>query len=185
MTTYVVAPPTSGDYVFWLLSLVLFAALVLVIVVALAPRMRSSRAYRNKVVAVLAVVIVLVASGFFDLDPFAGNTVAVSQEALTMSAPALFSVTLNADQVKEAFVVNLSTWNVGISGASGGDKGSELNIGAYPLSNGASADVISDEQLNLVVVASSGQYFILGPSDFQAFVADFSAHVAPVTNATP
>jgi hypothetical protein len=57
-------------------------------------------------------------------------------------------------------------------------------VGEFQLSNGASADIISGSPTDLVMLTTGGTHVILGPSNFQAFVGDFSSRVAPVANST-
>jgi len=112
------------------------------------------------------------------------SSITVSSGQLSVSAPYI-SDTVKSGQVTQAFVVNMSEWTVTISSKVIVDwEANGYTEGIFVLSNGARANVATDSSIDLVIVASSGQYLILAPDNFQAFVADFSSQVSPVANTT-
>src|SRR5208283_2257074 len=126
----------------------------------------------NVLIAVLVVLVAAVGLGFYVFNPGQPNSVTVTQGAFSVQTN-YFSAMLGTGQIKEAFVVNLATWNLTLSQRTFGESAGQLNDGFFQLSNGASADVLSDSQTNLVVVTTGGTYYILAPNDFQAFVSEF------------
>jgi len=180
MSTYLLEVSLFNDLV--LISLIVILVTAAVVFVA---TLRTSKATRNKVVAFAVIIVLLIVVPLFVfVGPVARNSVTVSQGEFSASAPPFFSTTVRSDQIKEAFVVNLNTWNVTIAAKTSGTSLGDYNAGYFLLSNGATADVLTDGQTNLIVLTSSGLYFILGPSDFQAFVTDFSSQVVPVSNSS-
>jgi hypothetical protein len=177
ISTFILQPPINLDIV----SLSLIAVLLVFTVIAVTRALRY-KTRTNKVVAVVAVIIAVGGLGLYSYNPGPQSSVTVSPGALSVNAVGYFSTTVQASQVREAYVVNLGSWNVTLSSRTWGENVGELSVGFYRLSNGASADVLTDSQTNLVVVTTSGTYFILAPNDFQAFVAAFSSQVVPVAN---
>jgi hypothetical protein len=131
-----------------------------------------------------SLVLVLLGAVFFVflVNPFAQSSFSVASDQLSVNAP-FISATIHTNQVAHAYVVNLTEWNVSISNKIIGDwnPSNPYIEGTFTLSNGASADIATNSDINLVVQTDTGLYVIMAPADFDAFVSDFNANVAPVT----
>jgi hypothetical protein len=165
--------------------------IVVVVVVALLAvgagmSLISLRMSKDKRLKLLVGGIIIMVSGagiFFISDPSGQNTVAIGNSSLRVSAPPYFNLNLTSGQIGHAYVVNLNDWNISISSRTDGSALGSYDAGFFTLSNGASADVLTTGQSNLVLVLKSGTYVIVGPSNFQAFLSDFDQSVMNV-NAT-
>ena len=138
---------------------------------------RVSREKRYRLLAAGIILLVVGGGVFFISDPLEQNAVAVGNGSLRVTAPPYFDINITSSQIARAYVVNLTDWNVSITARTGGTAFGSFRSGYFHLSNGASAELLTSGQTNLVLVLKSGTYVILGPQDFQAFLSDFDRSV--------
>lgn len=176
MATYLLPTPEGATVLSWIVITAIAGAAILVTAVSVRGHAKMSR---NRLYATLLILLVVGAVSFVLLDPLAQSSVTVTSGQLSVNAP-FVSVTIHPDQVAQAYVVNLNDWNLSLSNRVVGTALGSYYEGQFTLSNGAAADVLTDSAINLVVKTTSGQYLVLAPDDFQAFLSDFSANVTTV-----
>jgi hypothetical protein len=178
-TTFLLSEPAG----LMLLLIGIVAAILIGGVVAVLFSFKVSKEKRNKLIATGIILFVTGGFVFYLSDPYQANSITVGGSSVQISAPPYFNLDVTASQIKQAYVVNLSDWNVSISARTSGTALGSFNSGYFTLSNGASADLLSDGNTNLVLVLNSGTYVILGPTDFQTFLSDFNQSVTQASSA--
>lgn len=172
-TTFLVSEPAI---LMWIVIPIIAAMLIGGVAAALFS-FRVSKEKRAKLLATGTILLVAGGFVFYLSNPFEQNSIVVGNDSLQVSAPPYFNLNVSASQIDHAYVVNLASWNVSITTRTSGTAIGSFLSGYFKLSNGASADLLSDGQANLVVVMNSGTYVILGPTDFQTFLAAFNQSV--------
>jgi hypothetical protein len=173
LAVYLLAQPEAAILLSWIvIAAVAGVALVVLVVV------RYSKTSTKKLYAAVASLLVVGIIVFVLLNPFAQNSVTVSSGQISINAP-FISSTVHSDQIVQAYVVNLNSWNLSLSSRNVGTSLGTYDEGTFTLSNGAAADVMTNSNMNLVVKTTSGLYLILAPDNFQAFLSDFSSNVVP------
>jgi hypothetical protein len=162
-------------------SVDIFIAIVLILLVPgfalVAVSFRMGREGRAKLLATGLVLLVAGGAVSYLSNPLAQNSVAVGHGSVRVQAPPYFDINITSSQIERAYVVNLTDWNVSITARTGGTALGSFRSGYFKLSNGASAELLTTGQSNLVLVLNSGAYVILGPEDFQAFLVAFDQSV--------
>ena len=173
LETYLIGRPGDASE----LAAGIFLSVLIPGLVLAALSLKLGRERRAKLLA--GALVLLVSSGvvFFVSDPFEQNSVSVGNGSVLVSAPPYFSLNVTSTQIASAFVVNLSSWNVSITSRTAGTELGSFRSGYFRLSNGASADLLSTGNTNLVLVLKSGVYVILSPENFQSFLSVFAQNV--------
>jgi hypothetical protein len=177
-TTFLVSEP--ADLMLLLIGIVAVMLIGGVVVVMFS--FKVSKEKRNKLIATGIILLVTGGFVFYLSNPYQQNSIMVGSGSVQVSALPYFNLNVSASQIKQAYVVNLSDWNVSISARTSGTALGSFNSGYFTLSNGASADLLSDGNTNLVLVLNSGAYVILGPTDFQTFLSDFNQSVTQASS---
>ena len=176
-STFLLGPPGASIE----LSLGIVLSLLLVGAALTGFALRLDKTKRSKLLA--AGIVLLVVGGFvlYFTNPFEQNSMTVGNGWVSATAPPYFDLNITTTQIAHAYVVDLNSWNVSIAARDFGTSFGSFHSGFFTLSNGARADVLSDGEVNLVLILKTGTYVILGPSQFQAFSADFGRRVDQTT----
>lgn len=131
-----------------------------------------------RIFAILSVFIVAGAP-LFALADFGGtsDTITIGHGEVNVTASMLGNSTYTASDISFAFVENVHTGNLTISSKNYGTKSGDLDVGKFTLSNGAGADVVTNNATSVVVLLNSGLYLILGCNNTALLAQDFSSNV--------
>ena len=105
------------------------------------------------------------------------NVVIIQQSEITVSASYIGNNTYQSGDISYAFVENIGSGNLTLSHKDYGTNAGNINEGRFTLSNGAGADVVTDNVTCLVVLLHSGLYLVLGCNNTQLLADDFSSSV--------
>jgi len=86
---------------------------------------------------------------------------------------------VTSSSIVAAYVVHIGSGNWTLS-RQHGTKIGNFNVGVFTLGNGATAYVVCSNSSALAIQLSAGRYVVLGTSDTNALVSDFSQYVHPV-----
>jgi hypothetical protein len=167
-----------------LLSILVLGIVVVLIVVGAVLAIFSFVGKKKRTQILVGGIIMIIAGAgvYFVSNPSQQNSIAVGSGSVLVSASPYFNLNVSASQISRAYVANLSSWNVTIASRTDGSALGSFLSGYFTLSNGAKADVLTNEDTNLVLVLDSGTYLILGPTDFQPFLSSFSQSVMQVSS---
>jgi hypothetical protein len=178
-TTFLVNPPAGlADVVYGIVVALLITGVLMALI-----SFRVGKEKRSRLLVAGIVVIVAGAGVYFVGAPTQPSSITVNPGLVQVEASPFFNVQVPTAQISQAYVVNLTNWNISVSSRSDGSAFGSYLSGYFSLSNGAKAEVLSTGNTNLVLVLKDGTYVILGPSDFQAFLTSFDQNVMPVSSA--
>lgn|GEM_PF-2275295 len=103
---------------------------------------------------------------------------------LSIQSPSYFgpgNVNITKGEITHAYVSQIGSGNLSLSKQYGTNAG-DLNVGVFTLGNGATANVVSNNSTDLIILLNTGRYVIVGTQDTSALVSAFSQLVYPVSS---
>lgn len=163
--------------------LIIIGVVVLVILMAYFFRNRRKREEAIRVfsrVMVVFVVFMITGSTLYFLNNSSSSQIIIGKNSVTVSAEFIGNNTYSTSQITYAYVENINTGNITLSARDMGSSLGSINEGRYTLSNGAKADVVTNNATVLVVSLSAGTYLVLGCDNTTNMAQDFASNVYPV-----
>ncbi len=178
MTTFTVPPATA------LVDLFIGLAF-LVIVVGVGAWFASRTKYPRGVrLAIPAFVIITVATMGVLVLPQTG-TITVNPGEISLSSFPLLSVSIQANQVKGAYVTTQANFSLVSRAGPGANWGTaswgDYSVGVFLGPGGQTCDVITGSPQVLVVQLTNGQCLVLGPQDLSGLISAFSTDIRQVS----
>lgn len=164
-----------------LIILGIVISIILTVYYILVHRTRKDSTRLLTSIIVLFFVLMLSGSTFFFLNSNTTSQIVIGQNQITVSGQFIGNNTYNSDQISYAFMENINSGNITFSSRNMGTSIGFINEGRYTLSNGASADVITNNATVMVVKLTSGSYLVLGCSNSLSMAKDFASDVHPVS----
>jgi hypothetical protein len=131
---------------------------------------------------ILGIVIISIGTAIFVTSSIP-STITVGPQYISYQSSFLGagSMTINADQISNAYVGQLGQGDLKLSARTFGTSDGNVNIGLFLLSNGKTAHVLTCSQTCLAIELKNGEYVILGTSDTNALATSFSQNVYQLT----
>lgn len=127
---------------------------------------------------ILAIVIMGGMLGFFHFRTEAPATITVGNGYVQISSPETGTMNFSSSQISGAFVSQIGSGNLSLIRQHGFNNGT-TRIGVFTTENGATAYVVSSLPTDLVIKLTSGNYLIVGASNFTEMVTMFHNEVYP------
>lgn len=132
-------------------------------------------------ILIVFVVLMVVGSSFYFLNNSSPSQILISNNQITLSGEFIGNQTFSSDQVNYAFTENLNSGNLTLSNRNMGSSLGNIKEGLFTLSNGAKADVITNNLTVLVVELTTGTDLVLGCNNTMNLAHDFAIDVHPVS----
>jgi hypothetical protein len=143
----------------------------------------KSRPIENRYVyLIIGIIVVGLGTGIY-LVTSSPATVNVGPQYISYQSSILSggSMTINADQISNAYIGQIGQGDLKMSRTFGTSAGN-VNMGLFQLANGKTAHVLSCNQTSLIIELKNGEDVILGTSDTNALAESFSQNVYQIKN---
>ncbi len=184
MTTFSVGPTAPSIFIPAAITLFLVAIGVLVATGNLPLRgigeIRSIKNLRRVRLGILGTLIGI-SLVVWVLSWPATNTISVTPGEVSLHAWPYINVNIPVTDVKGAYVTQLGGGNFSLGFRTLGTSLGDYNVGLFQDSQGHSCYVISQGPHDLIVELNDGRCLVLGPSNLQALVSQFSADIRQVS----
>jgi hypothetical protein len=138
----------------------------------------KSRPIENRwVYLIVGILIIGLGTGIYVMNSIP-STITVGNQYVSYQSSYLGagSMTINSDQIANAYIGQLGQGNLTMTRTFGTSAGN-VNIGLYALGNGKTAHVVTNNKTSLIIELKNSEYVILGTSDIEAFTESFSQNV--------
>jgi hypothetical protein len=143
-------------------------------------RVGVGRCTRRAAFIIAGIILIGTGVGLYALGGMPSTITVGSGYAYIQSPPlGTGNINVTSSEIASAYVAQIDSGNLTLSTRQWGVSIGNLNLGAFTLGNGKTANVVSNNPTDLIIL-NNGQYVILGTSNTTSLATSFSQNVYPL-----